>query len=286
MYNNNLIQTIFSFQAESRNNKQQQVIFDKVLKLIPKHVKYHYDEYGNLYLIKGITEFYPCYVAHVDQVHEYTKNFKLHVADNILFATGLRSSRWNRKSDFQQVGVGGDDKAGIYLCIQMLLQLDYCKVVLFKDEEIGCIGSSNCDISFFNDCSFVAQGDRKGNKDFITFTNGVDTCTPLFIDTIKDTLTKYKYKEATGTMTDIGELIIQGVPCCTFNVSCGYYNAHTDSEYQNLKELDNCMKLFLSLSYYSYMQHVAPINDYTFDDYKDIDSINFNFNLSFQHRLL
>lgn len=267
---NNLIKQIFSLQAESHSDKQQFQIMKTLLSILNnRDIKYthYYDTYGNLYITKGHAEFYPCYVSHVDQVHSIAKNFTIHQQDDIIFATGLRSTRWNRKGSFQQVGIGGDDKAGIYLCIEMLIRLPHCKVVFFKDEETGCKGSRQADISFFDDCSFVAQGDRRGSSDFITHTNGVKVCTPEFIKLIQPTLTTYGYKETSGTMTDVGELTIQGCKSVTFNVSCGYYEAHTDQEYQSLSELNNCMFLFLELYNYSYMQHAAPICDWFNDDY-------------------
>jgi putative aminopeptidase FrvX len=265
---NNLIKQIFSLQAESLNDKQQQIIFNTLLSILDSRkikYSYDYDDYGNLYITKGCKDFYPCYVSHVDKVHSIAKNFTIHQQDDIIFATGLRKTRWNRKGEFQQVGIGGDDKAGIYLCIEMLIRLPECKVVFFKDEETGCTGSRQADVEFFNDCSFIAQGDRRGANDFITYTNGVDVCTDEFIQTIRPTLNTYKYKEARGTMTDVGQLIINGVLCCAFNVSCGYYNAHTDQEYQSLSELNNCMLLFLELAEYSDTQHAAPEIYFDFD---------------------
>lgn len=261
-----LINQIFSLQAESHNNRQQKNIMLTVLKILKDNkiiFTSNFDAYGNLYIIKGKTEFYPCYVAHVDQVHDVVKDFKLFTHNDILFAMGTKFNRWS--NGFQQIGVGGDDKAGIYLCVEMLFNLSTCKVVLFKDEEVGCHGSARADISFFTDCSFIAQGDRKGSNDFITHTNGVDVCTKEFIGIIQPTLDVFNYITNRGTMTDVGELIIQGVPCCTFNVSCGYYNAHSDNEIQNIKELEVCKQLFIALDTYSYMQHAAPSNDYKDD---------------------
>jgi putative aminopeptidase FrvX len=257
----NLISKIFSLQAESKNAKQQNRIQREFLKLCPKNIEYYFDTYGNLYITKGKSIFYPCYVAHVDQVHTVCDNFKLHQEGNILFATGYKAQWKSKYKSFQQVGVGGDDKAGIYICLQMLLNLDACKVVLFQDEEIGCIGSSYSITSFFDDCSFIGQADRRSNNDFITFTNGVETATPEFITDILPTLAMYGYKEDQGTMTDVGQLIINGAKCVAFNASCGYYNAHTDQEYQNLRELEDCKNLFLDIAYYSNVQYLAPLND-------------------------
>ncbi len=275
-----LINQIFSLQAESYNNRQQKNIMLTVLRILKKNkivFTSNFDAYGNLYITKGKKEFYPSYVAHVDQVHKVVKDFKLFTHNDILFAMGTKFNHWS--NGFQQVGVGGDDKAGIYLCVEMLLNLDACKVVLFKNEEVGCQGSTRADISFFNDCSFVAQGDRKGSNDFIIHTNGVDVCTQEFINIIQPTLDVFNYITNRGTMTDVGELIIQGVPCCTFNVSCGYYNAHSDNEIQNLSELDNCKQLFIALDKYSYMQHTAPPKD-IFND--DIDYLGPSF---WKHRI-
>ena len=60
-------------------------------------------------------------------------------------------------------GIGGDDKCGIFIALELLRKLDNVKVGLFVSEETGCHGSSKCDINFLQDVGYVVQFDAPGN---------------------------------------------------------------------------------------------------------------------------
>lgn len=108
-------------------------------------------------------------------------------------------------------------------------------------EEVGCIGSSQADITFFDDCRFVLQADRKGHSDFITTVGWSPLCSEEFINDCQ--IEKFGYKEATGMITDVGELKHQGLPISVANISCGYYEPHTDNEFTVKADLLNCLAL-------------------------------------------
>ena len=105
-------------------------------------IPFEYDDYGNLYAIKGESESYPCVAAHTDTVNAIEKDYKLLQDDDVLFAVD---------SNYNRLGVGGDDKVGVYIALEMLRKLDYCKAAFFVEEEIGCVGSKKADMSFFKD---------------------------------------------------------------------------------------------------------------------------------------
>ncbi len=52
---------------------------------------------------------------------------------------------------------------------------------LLRTGGVGCIGSGHADMSFFSDCRFVIQCDRKGNGDMVTQINGMKLCSNDFI---------------------------------------------------------------------------------------------------------
>lgn len=86
---------------------------------------------GNLYIVKGKSDLYPCYVAHTDTVHPIIKDMdRLDIIEHkgVLIALD---------DDFQQTGIGGDDKVGIYMALRMLKRLPVCKVAFFHSEEVG-----------------------------------------------------------------------------------------------------------------------------------------------------
>ena len=200
--------------------------------------KVNIDEHGNVYAAKGESDTYPCVVAHLDQVQtQHAHDFTLKMQGDVIYAFS--------ESFRGQQGLGADDKNGIWCAIKALARFDVLKVAFFVGEEIGCVGSSKADIDVFTDCRFVLQCDRRGSSDLIINASGTELCSEAFV---KDVLAvDFGYKTTSGMMTDVMELKQRGlaVSCC--NISCGYYNAHTDSEVTVVSELVNCFKLVCSI---------------------------------------
>jgi hypothetical protein len=175
----------------------------------------------------------------LDEVH--TRDFGCHYSTQrvggILFGFDLSTDSF--------VGCGADDKNGIFIALSCLEKYDHIKVAFFVEEEIGCRGSSAADMSFFKDCRFVLQADRRNGSDFISRASFVDLCSAEFIADVN--MEKFGYKEATGSMTDVMLLKENGleVSCC--NLSCGYYNPHTENEYTKIYELNNCLDFVQSI---------------------------------------
>ena len=143
----------------------------------------------------------------------------------------------------EQTGIGGDDKVGIYIALQCLSSFDNIKVAFFRDEEIGCVGSYDAEMSFFSDCRFVLQCDRRGNDDFIVNASGVDLSSNQFQDDVLPIISNYGYKFAYGMMTDVMALKENGIKCSVANMSCGYYNPHMPNEYVNIDDVENCLDM-------------------------------------------
>ena len=190
------------------------------------------DKHGNLLIVKGVSDTYPCLAAHIDQVQKnHSKDFKVVEIDGDVIG-------WSAKCHSQQ-GLGADDKNGIFICLELLKKFDVMKVAFFVGEEVGCKGSGAVDLEFFKDCRFIIEPDRKDSSDLITSMFCGDVCSVEFADAIgfKD----YGYEHEQGSITDVGELVDRGVGISCLNLSCGYYDAHTDHEYTVLSELENCL---------------------------------------------
>ena len=187
---------------------------------------------GNIYITKGTSETYPCIVAHLDQVQEH------HPTDFVAIETrGLIFGYSPKERKF--CGLGADDKNGIWLALKCLQRFDEIKVAFFVGEEVGCIGSSKGKMDFFEDCRFVIQPDRKGSQDLVTSISGLFLCSDEFIKDIQPHM--FGYKETDGLMTDIEQLKENGLNVSCINLSCGYYEPHTDNEYTDKKDLLNCL---------------------------------------------
>ena len=163
-------------------------------------------------------------VAHMDTVHK--EKCKL-----IKYSKGLLSS---------PQGIGGDDRCGIYMILQLLKKYD-CSVLFTEDEEIGCIGARLfCQTDYINklDVNYMIQLDRRGEKDAVYYSNGNED----FMDYIES----FGFERDYGSYSDIAELMpasgIAGV-----NLSCGYYNEHTLLECVDWKQMMAQIKRIESL---------------------------------------
>lgn len=229
----NLLCDVLENQASSYDYLAQKEFAKWILRKLSEQdpnikFKYSFDKFGNLYVTKGKSKNYPCIVAHLDSVHDDVENRKVVRIDDFIVAFNLDTGC--------QTGCGADDKVGVAIAIEMFKRNKEIKLFFPVDEEIGALGSKNCNINFFKDCCFMIQPDRNmyTQKDYINFTNGIYVTSTEFDNEIQDILDKYDYKRAEGTFTDIGELVKRcrnkhEYAPCAFNLSC-YMNAHTDHE--------------------------------------------------------
>lgn len=191
------------------------------------------DKKGNVYVTKGETKHYPCYVAHLDEVHQSSPTDIINVK-GILFGFNTKKR--------EQVGIGADDKNGIFVTLCMLERLPAVKIAWFVEEETGCKGSYKADMKFFKDCLWVIQADRRNGSDLITSIGGRDMCSNDFRKDILKIGKGFGYKKESGLMTDIETLVNNDVGISCVNISCGYYFPHTNDECTDIKELQNCIQ--------------------------------------------
>lgn len=230
--NKELLKNLYCVFSPSGNEKKMRKFVKRYINRTCLDVTIEQDKFGNLFVTKGTAETYPCLAAHLDQVqHKHSKDFECVEGKDVIFG-------YSHKSREQQ-GLGADDKNGIYICLECLAKYDTLKVAFFVGEETGCVGSSKCDLKFFEDCRFIIEPDRRGGDDLITSMYCGDVCSEEFIEAIKPD--EFGYSEEIGTVTDVGELVERGVGISCLNLSCGYYEAHTDCEFTVLSELQNCL---------------------------------------------
>lgn len=193
---------------------------------------FKYDTVGNLYITKGNSAIFPCVVSHVDTVHDYNKDMTVANTNTLILGIDQVTG--------EQIGIGADPKNGVYFALQMLKYLKSCKVVFFVNEECGCLGSKEADLTFFSDCSFVCQLDRRSfSTDIIEYTNGIQVLSDEFKQAVELTCIDYGYDFNHGTSTDVGELVWNGLGICAFNFSNGSFNEHCSYEVCSIPHLLN-----------------------------------------------
>ena len=161
--------------------------------------------------------------AHMDTVHKVQcERYTIH--------------KYKGKHRIQSpVGIGGDDRCGIYMIVRMVLDGYRPSILFCEDEEIGSIGAGKfCKTKYVRDLeklNYLIELDRANARDAVFYyCDNKD-----FRDFI---LKNTGYDFAEGTWTDIVELSDEcGV--ASVNFSCGYYKAHTTSEYVLFEEMQN-----------------------------------------------
>lgn len=163
----------------------------------------------------------------------HSKDFTTVETGEIIFGYSSRNKR--------QEGLGADDKNGIWIALKCLRKYDSLKLAFFVSEEVGCVGSGKAVMDFFNDCRFVIQPDRRGYHDIVTEIGWTSLCSPKFLQAAG--YKKFGYRETHGMMTDVQELKERGLQVSCINLSCGYYEPHTDHEFTIKKDLMSCLSL-------------------------------------------
>lgn len=221
------------------------------------------DSQGNLYITKGVSRTYPCIVAHMDSVHKIGSDLSVIEHNGVM--TGFNYIT------MQQSGIGGDDKVGIYIALKCLAMYDHIKLAFFVDEERGCIGSRGADMSFFDDCRFVLQADRRGNTDFVVNASGVKLSSKKFKKAVRPLIADYGYSFSDGMMTDVMQLKQNGLKVSCANISCGYYRPHSADEYVVVSEVETCLGMFITLidsmvDVYEHTYSAPSYSRYSWDD--------------------
>lgn len=154
-------------------------------------------------------------VAHMDTVHKESPKTILYSKDG--------------NTIMSLEGIGGDDRCGIIMILEILQKYD-CSVVFLEDEEIGCVGARKfCKSGIeLGDINYAVEFDRKGGNDYVFYKD--------YNKDFETHIKKFGFVKATGTCSDISHIAptfkIEAV-----NISCGYYCPHCWYEYVKLDEM-------------------------------------------------
>lgn len=170
--------------------------------------------------------------AHMDTVHERQCKY-------------IKSRKKNGKTILSSIdGIGGDDRCGIWIIMQIVEKTTLRPSILFcEDEEIGGVGSSKFLDRYYGDEMydnlFFIELDRANATDLVYYSDE-NTEFHEFCEKVTG------YEENFGSFSDISHLCpayeISGV-----NISCGYYKAHTTDEYVVWEEMCNSIDATINL---------------------------------------
>ena len=243
--NKNKLQRLKNLLSIPTKTWQEEDLVQYIIETTHDFDSFEIDDTGNIYITKGKVDYYPCFVAHLDSVHDKVDMVvKEEIQPN---AQGelKKALKAYEKISGEPTGIGGDDKAGVFICLELLREMDNCKIFLPVAEETGCHGSKNADPEFFKDVGYAIQFDSTENDTMSYTLMGV----PLyeeegeFISEVKNVilehgLTKWRHHPYTDTM-----MLKKKFDFSCLNFAAGYYNYHTIDEYVVIEDVSNTLTL-------------------------------------------
>ena len=207
---------------------KNQIELKKLLKeILEKYYTTIVDEDGFLYVPSSNVDV--MLTAHIDTVHkEECKKI-------------MTIKREGKKALWSPQGIGGDDRCGVFMIMEILRTTDFRPSIVFcEDEEIGGVGSDK----FANwlskrdealNIKYIIELDRRNGRDCVFY----DCGNKEFKKYIEDVT---GYAEAGGSFSDIGN-ISPVLDVASVNLSCGYYLEHTLNHYVVIKEMENTFEV-------------------------------------------
>ena len=217
------------------------------------------DQVGNIFVTKGVAHDYPAVCAHTDTVHPLA-NVLIQEEAGRLFATDWTENR---------VGLGGDDKAGIFICLELVERFSVIKAAFFVGEEIGCHGARAAADEWFIDVGYLLEFDSPC-EDILSFSSDGVQLFPVegpFFDAAFPQLQRFGVNQwQRHPWTDVSFLKRRfSFPC--LNLPAGYYRMHTNLEYVVPAVVEN------SISLGSALIEALGRTAYTFFDYDPVTPV-------------
>jgi hypothetical protein len=194
--------------------------------------------------------------AHMDTVHKK-------IPENIFYDK-------SKKVVWSPEGIGGDDRCGIYAILQLISQGYRPHILFTTGEETGGAGAEEFILDYPMcpiDVNYVLELDRHGVDDVVFYNcNNRD---------FHEYIQAFGFNKAWGTFSDIS-IISPAWEVASANISMGYFNEHTSSEYVNLTILENTISKVVNMlcdtstSFFDYCPTYISKwhNGYQYDGYR------------------
>ena len=192
------------------------------------------DRFNNVCIRKGKPGVVPCLAAHLDTVHEPGT---VRIVEHEGRLSGVDESG-------KPTGCGADDKAGVFVCLELLEQYDQIKVILFAGEEIGGRGAQHAPEEWFKDVGYLIEFDCPG-RGLVSYTSGYERLFANdreFIQTAAPVmqahgLTRWQHHPFSDVM-----ILRHRFHFSCLNLSCGYYRWHQPDEFLVINEVEAAIK--------------------------------------------
>jgi tripeptide aminopeptidase len=239
----NLLKSVLSVPTKTY---QEGLMIEFISKWMTENdIPFWVDDHGNIYATKDDGEvkpnyFYPCVVSHTDTVHNIdTINIREMTLEN--YQRELKPGLKAFNNEGVPTGIGGDDKCGVFACLELLKELPNLKAAFFVSEETGCHGSRKADKRFFDDVGYAIQFDAPYNWMVTEYCMGVklyDKNSDFFKKCDKVLTEEFKGRQLyqSHPYTDVYALKKDFDFSC-INFSIGYYRMHSPEEYVIIEDV-------------------------------------------------
>lgn len=124
-----LLKRLYSIYSPSGKEQKMVKFLCSYIRQLPGNISVSKDKFGNLYVVKGEAESYPCLVSHIDQVShcKHSKDFKAVETREVIFGYSSKNRRFEN--------LGADDKNGVFICLECLKKYDSMKVVFSERKK-------------------------------------------------------------------------------------------------------------------------------------------------------
>lgn len=222
-----LLKRLLAVPSKSRQEEQMVAfVTDHVNEAEGRRGRVWSDDFNNVYILKGRAGQFPCVAAHLDTVHPMTPV-------RIVEQQGMLLG-YDRQG--QRTGIGADDKAGVFICLELLERFENLAVVLFAAEEIGCRGAYTAEARFFDRVGYVLEFDAPAHG-LISYTASGVRLFQHDGEFIQRALPVLNHHAVTRwqrhPFTDVMALRERFSFSC-LNLPAGYFNWHARDEYLKL----------------------------------------------------
>ncbi len=213
-----LLKKLYLAHSPSRNEEEVAKIVKNELTIMK--IPFEVDDKLQIYrFVRG----QPIFAAHMDQVGR-VRIKELYIHRGCIFGDG---------------NLGADDKNGVWILLQLLNKFPNISFIFSTCEECGFEIDSllKKKEDELKETPYGLVFDRRHGGDIIGWTN--DYCNKDFEDDVHELGKEFGYSPTRGSISDCDQLSRFGVPCV--NLSCGYYNPHSEDEFTALVELENAL---------------------------------------------
>lgn len=178
------------------------------------------DKVGNIIVSVGKNENKILWSCHTDTIHPKHIGYAPLVYNNAYVC-----SQGQRQ-------LGADDGVGVWIMLSMIKAKVDGLYIFHAGEEVGGVGSRHIareNPELLTGIKYAVAFDRKGTGSIITYQYEEMSCSDDFARSLANTLGLGHRCDDTGVFTDTANYM-DIIPECT-NVSAGYENEHTFSEY-------------------------------------------------------